>query len=108
MAVPRDLEHSRNRARLRERVLFDLADHKIRTVGEISKATGIRPSRVLGILEGDGDEYAFDLSLLQQRAADTHEMFGARVYLVTPEGAREVERLRTVQPRGTTWDQVAV
>lgn len=91
--VPRDLEHSRRRARLRELVLFDLARHKVRTLGEIARSTGVRPSRVRGILEGDGQEYAFDLSLIAQGAVRAHAIFGARTYAITPEGAAEVARL---------------
>lgn len=112
--IPRDLEHSRHRARLRELVLFDLAEHKTRTLGEISKATGIRPSRVLGIMVGDGDEYAFDLSLVAQGAATAHEFFGGWSFAITPDGAAEVDRIvrerqrsRQMAPDGATREHAA-
>lgn len=112
--VPRDLEHSRNRARLRELVLFDVARHKVRTLGEIASATGIRPSRVLGILLGDGKEYAFDLALVPLRTVAMYDGFGATVFTITPEGAAEVDRIvgerrraRRRAPSGAKWDHVA-
>lgn len=110
--IPRDLEHSRNRARLRELVLIDLARHKTRTLAELAKSTGVRPSRVLGVMIGDGREYAHDLSLVAQGAATAHAIFGATTFAVTPEGAAEVDRIvrarsRHVGPHGATWDHMA-
>lgn len=90
--IPRDLEHSRRRAPDRESVLIELYHVKIATVGELSRRTGVRPSRVHGILKGDGREYAHDLSLVAQGAAEPHPMFGAEAYRITLPGAHEVER----------------
>ncbi|HUR67967.1 MAG TPA: archaellum operon transcriptional activator EarA family protein [Candidatus Thermoplasmatota archaeon] len=89
---PRDLDRSRRRARLRDRVLVVLARKRTASLGELSKATGIRPSRVLGILEGDEREYAPDLSLTRQGAAVLVQDSPARFYAITPSGSSEAER----------------
>ena len=106
-AVSRDLEHSRRRARLREEVLIELARSRIATIGELSKATGVRASRVGGILVGDGREYAFDLSLVDQGAAERLPGWGADAFAITREGAREVDEIFE-RRRGypATWDHV--
>lgn len=86
--VPLDLELSRRRAPCREVVLLYLAAAKEATLFEISAATGIRPRRVVGILEGAPGEYSAALSLAAQGAARARDEAGARRYAITPAGER--------------------
>jgi predicted transcriptional regulator with HTH domain len=91
-SIARDLDHSRRRARLRDRVLLVLAERRLTTIGELSHLTRIRPARVQGILEGDGREYAFDLSLLGQGAARVAQTWPVRWFAITPLGEAEAKR----------------
>lgn len=86
--VPRDLELSRRRAPAREAVLVYLHVVRRAGIGEISEATGVRPSRVVGIMEGAPYQYAADLSLSAQRAARVIERRDARCYEITELGDR--------------------
>lgn len=96
--VPRDLELSRRRASGRESVLVFLAIVGEATIEEIAEATGIRPTRVVGIMEGLEREYARDLSLVVQRAAVPRKRQDATRYAITSLGARVanevLERIR--------------
>ena len=97
IVVPRDLELSLRRAPDRERVLVYLSLVESATLGELAAETGIRPARIIGIMEGLAGQYARDLSLTAQRAARAVHRRGARRYQITPAGraaAREtLERL---------------
>lgn len=96
--VPRDLELSRRRAPDRDQTLVYLAVVGSATLWELSEALGIRPSRVVGIMEGLAREYAVDLSLTVQGAARVEVRRDARRYSITGLGRRAaddaMERLR--------------
>lgn len=92
MPIRRDLDHSRRRARLRDRVLVVLARKKRATLAQLSLDTGIRASRVQAILEGDKPEYATNLSLVHQGAARLEAVGGVREYAITRMGARAARR----------------
>lgn len=84
--VPRDLELSRRRASDREAVLIFLAVVGEASLWELSEALEIRPSRIVGIMEGLEREYAADLSLVSQGAARVRGGQDARRYAVTSLG----------------------
>lgn len=86
--VPRDLELSRRRAAAREAVLLYLSVVHIASVWEVSEATGIRPARVVGIMEGAPREYSRELSLCVQGAARVAAGRDARRYAITSLGLR--------------------
>lgn len=83
--VPCDLELSCRRAPQREIVLLFLAHTGRASVGEISASTGVRPARVVAIMEGAPREYSRRLALVPQGAATRRER-DARRYRITPLG----------------------
>ena len=100
--VPRDLELSRRRAPDRDATLIYLACVGTATLWELSEALGIRPSRVVGIMEGLEREYAVDLSLTVQRAARKVGRREARRYTITRLGRKVAEEaLERVSQRGS-------
>lgn len=103
--VQRDLELSLRRKPVGEQVFFVLGLGGRFTIREIADLTGIRPYRVFGILEGDGEEYAYDLSLVEQGVAARVLDGWARSYELTEKGWEKHEgakaRLRRVVPEGS-------
>lgn len=84
--VPRDLELSRRRAPAREAALLYLSVVSEASIGEISEATGMRPSRIVAIFEGAPREYSRELSLVGQGAARVHGTRASRRYEITALG----------------------
>lgn len=73
------VERSFRRSDDREAVFDAIRERRRATLGEICDATGVRPSRVLGIIRGDPPEYSIELSLavrgLVREGLDAHGEF---------------------------------